>query len=225
MHKLAPQLDARLQTAADLVRPGQAVADIGCDHGKLTAVLAASGRYPKVIGADLRPGPLAKAQATLEKAGLTDKAELRLGDGLTVLQEGEVGTIVLAGVSAQTTIDILSATAWIRAAAGPRLVLIPATKHPVLRAWLYVNGFSIVRDIPVQAAGRWYAVMAAEYTGDHIAPEDITLESCVYGGTAGEPGGAEYGALELGKLKKLRLGLKPDDALAVKIDELAKQAQ
>ena len=54
---MLPTLDARLTAAAQLVRPGQPVADIGCDHGKLTAVLAASGRYPKVIGADLRPGP------------------------------------------------------------------------------------------------------------------------------------------------------------------------
>ena len=59
---MLPTLDARLAAAAELVRPGQPVADIGCDHGKLTAVLAASGRYPKVIGADLRPGPLSKAR-------------------------------------------------------------------------------------------------------------------------------------------------------------------
>ena len=50
---MLPTLDARLTAAAQLVRPGQPVADIGCDHGKLTAVLAASGKYPKVIGADL----------------------------------------------------------------------------------------------------------------------------------------------------------------------------
>ena len=82
---MLPTLDARLSAAAELVRPGQPVADIGCDHGKLTAVLAASGKYPKVIGADLRPGPLAKAAQTLEYAGCKDRAELRLGDGLSVL--------------------------------------------------------------------------------------------------------------------------------------------
>ena len=225
MHKLTPQLDARLQTAADLVRPGAAVADIGCDHGKLTAVLAAGGRCTKVIGADLRPGPLAKARATLEKAGLADAVELRLGDGLSVLAPGEVDTVVLAGVSAQTSIDILSAAPWIFDPAGPRLVLVPATKHPVLRAWLYRNGFALIRDIPVQAAGRWYAVMAAEYTGKKLRPEEITLESCVYGGTAKEPGGADYGALELGKLKKLRLGLAEDDPVAGMIDRLAAEAE
>ena len=104
---MLPTLDARLSAAAELVRPGEPVADIGCDHGKLTAVLAASGKYPKVIGADLRPGPLAKAEQTLEYAGCKDRAELRLGDGLSVLSPGEVSTIVLAGVSAQTTWEII----------------------------------------------------------------------------------------------------------------------
>ena len=103
---MLPTLDARLTAAAELVLPGRPVADIGCDHGKLTAVLAASGNYPKVIGADLRPGPLAKAKQTLEHAGCEDRAELRFGDGLSVLSAGEVGTIVLAGVSAQTTWEI-----------------------------------------------------------------------------------------------------------------------
>ena len=112
---MLPTLDARLTAAAELVRPGQPVADIGCDHGKLTAVLAASGRYPKVIGADLRPGPLAKAKQTLENAGCLDRAELRLGDGLSVLSAGEVGSIVLAGVSAQTTWEIIEKAPWVSA--------------------------------------------------------------------------------------------------------------
>ena len=50
-------LDARLAAAAELCRPGLPVADVGCDHGKLTAALACSGLYPRVIGTDLRPGP------------------------------------------------------------------------------------------------------------------------------------------------------------------------
>ena len=134
---MLPTLDARLSAAAELVRPGEPVADIGCDHGKLTAVLAASGRYPKVIGADLRPGPLAKAEQTLEYAGCKDRAELRLGDGLSVLSAGEVGSIVLAGVSAQTTWEIIEKAPWVSAVGGPRLVMVPATRHSELRRWLW----------------------------------------------------------------------------------------
>lgn len=211
-----PQLDARLATAASLVRPGLPAADIGCDHGKLAAHLAAAD-CPKVIGADLRPGPLAKARATLAQAGLLASVELRLGDGLSVLAPGEVATVVIAGVSAQTTIQMLEAAPWVQAPAGPRLVLVPATKHTVLRAWLYRHGFALVRDIPVQAAGRWYAVMAAEYTGETPA---LTLERCLYGETAREPGGAAYAALQLGRLRKARPGMQADSALAAAADRL-----
>ena len=160
---MLPTLDARLTAAAQLVRPGQPVADIGCDHGKLTAVLAASGRYPKVIGADLRPGPLAKAKQTLENAGCLDRAELRLGDGLSVLSAGEVGSIVLAGVSAQTTWEIIEKAPWVSAVGGPRLIMVPATRHSELRRWLWQHGFALVADRPVQAAGRWYADRAHLY--------------------------------------------------------------
>ena len=146
---MLPTLDARLTAAAQLVRPGQPVADIGCDHGKLTAVLAASGKYPKVIGADLRPGPLAKAEQTLEHAGCKDRAELRLGDGLSVLTENEVGSIVLAGVSAQTTWEILEKAPWVFTARGPRIIMIPATRHDALRRWLWEHGFSFAAGGPL----------------------------------------------------------------------------
>ena len=218
-------LDARLAAAAALVRPGESVADIGCDHGKLTAFLAASGRFPHVIGADLRPGPLAKAQKTLAQAGLLEKVELRLGDGLSVLAPDEVGTVVIAGVSARTTAEILSAAPWIFTCDGPRLVLVPATKHAYLRAWLLQNGFALIRDIPIQTAGRWYAVMAAEYTGERCRPEQLSLAACLYGKTDAEPGANAYQALQRAKLAKLRLGLSEDDPLARAIDALLAQAE
>ena len=53
----APHLDARLAAAAAYVRPGSAAADVGCDHGKLAAYLAASGRCPRVIASDVRAQP------------------------------------------------------------------------------------------------------------------------------------------------------------------------
>lgn len=217
-----PTLDSRLAAAAALVRPGQAVADIGCDHGKLTAVLAASGLYPKVIGADLRCGPLAKARKTLENAHCEGRAELRLGDGLSVLAPREVGTIVIAGVSAQTTWQILEKAPWVFERGGPRLVLVPATRHAALRGWLWANGFEIVTDRPVRAAGRWYAVMAAEYTGEK---REAGFAECFYGLTAAWPEGAEYAAHQRSKLPKLRRSLAGGSAAAKAIDEILGEVQ
>ena len=216
---MLPTLDARLSAAAELVRPGEPVADIGCDHGKLTAVLAASGRYPKVIGADLRPGPLSKARQTLEHANCQDRAELRLGDGLSVLSPGEVSTIVLAGVSAQTTWEIIEKAPWVSAPGGPRLVMVPATRHSDLRRWLWEHGFAFAADRPVQAAGRWYAVMAAEYTGQVKTP---TFQECLFGLTGQWPEGEGYAAWQKAKLPRLRLGVPDGTELAKEMDELIK---
>ncbi len=220
---MLPKLDARLALAASLVKDGQAVADIGCDHGKLAVNLAASGRFPKVIGADLREGPLAKAAQTLQDAHCEGLVELRLGDGLSVLQKGEVGTIIIAGVSAQTTIDILAAAAWVFEQDAPRLVLVPATKHGVLRAWLYARGFAIERDCPVQAAGRWYTVIAAQYAGTPRADDTITLKEKLYGEAAHEEGFADYAALMRAKLQKERRSLPEHDPRAKEIDALCNE--
>ena len=216
---MLPTLDARLTAAAELVRPGETVADIGCDHGKLTAVLAASGKYPKVIGADLRPGPLAKAKQTLEHTNCQDRAELRLGDGLSVLSAGEVGSIVLAGVSAQTTWEIVERAPWVSTVGGPRLVLVPATRHSDLRRWLWTHGFALLADRPVQAAGRWYAVMAAEYTGETHEP---TFTECLFGRTGEWPEGEGYAAWQKAKLPRFRLGVPDGTPLAEEIDAILK---
>ena len=217
---MLPTLDARLTAAAELVRPGQPVADIGCDHGKLTAVLAASGKYPKVIGADLRPGPLEKARVTCAPYG--DKVQLRLGSGLSVLAPGEAEDIIIAGMGAETIIEILEAAPWVFDARY-NLILVPATKHSILRRWLARRGFALRAETLCQAAGRWYAVMNARYTGEACEPDGLY---CLTGLTAGQPGCAEYYASQNAKLKKYQLGL-PDgaekDAVGKLIAELEKR--
>ena len=211
--RFAPRLDARLAAAAALVRPGGPAADIGCDHGKLTAHLALRGDICRVIGTDLRPGPLAAARATCEAAGCLDTVELRLGGGLAPLLPGEARDIVLAGMSAGTIQEILEAGPWVKRP-GLRLVLVPATRHGQLRAWLCHNGFALLEDCPAQANGRWYAVMAAEYTGIPTRPGPAF---CVLGRTVRHPGADGYRAQELRKLEKICKGLR-DEPLRQRLD-------
>lgn len=200
-----PQLDARLAAAYAFVRAGRVAADIGCDHGKLSAALAGSGRCPLVLACDLRPGPLEKARVTCAPYG--DKVQFRLGSGLAVLAPGEAEDIIIAGMGAETIIEILEAAPWVFDARY-NLVLVPATKHSILRRWLARHGFALRGETLCQAAGRWYAVMNAQYTGDAREPDGLY---CLTGLTQGQPGCADYYAVQNAKLKKYRLGL-PDGA-------------
>ncbi len=216
-----PQLDARLSAAFAYVRPGHAAADIGCDHGKLSAALAGSGRCPLVLACDLRPDPLNKARRRCAPYG--ERVQCRLGSGLSVVQPGEVDDIVIAGMGAETIMEILEAAPWVF---DPRynLVLVPATKHSILRRWLARRGFALVGETLCQAAGRWYAVMNARYAGTEHEPEGL---ECLCGKTEGQPGFGAYCAQQNIKLKKYRLGLTPGaeaDAVDGLIQELEKRS-
>lgn len=212
-------LDPRLLAAAEFVRPGSVAADIGCDHGKLSIYLAKSGRCPKVIAADLRPEPLARARVNLTNAHCEEQVELRLGDGLTVLQPGEAQDIIIAGMGAETIMQVVAAAPWVRQE-SVNLVLVPATKHSLLRKWLAENGFSLRGDRLVEAAGRLYAVMNVRYTGKAIQPDG---RWCVLGETGGELQ-KRYLAAQLGKIYKYRRGLK-DPAELDRLDRLIQELE
>ena len=147
--------------------------------------------------------------------------DLRLGDGLSVLAPGEAQAVVIAGVSAQTAIEMLTAAPWVKAE-KTQLVLIPATKAPVLRRWLWENGFWLNAERLVCAAHRWYAVMDAVYTGTVRQPTDA---ECLLGLTQDQPGAAEYRAQQLERLKKFRRGLDQDPEAARRADALLRQLE
>ncbi len=128
-----------------------------------------------------------------------------LGSGLAVLEPGEADDIIIAGMGAETIIEILEAAPWVFDARY-NLVLVPATKHSILRRWLARRGFALRAETLCQAAGRWYAVMNAQYTGAAREPDGLF---CLTGLTNGQPGCSEYYAVQNEKLKKYRLGL-PD---------------
>lgn len=216
--KRPPHLDARLTAALDYVRPGRTAADIGCDHGKLSAALAGSGRCPRVFACDLREGPLQKARVNC--APWADRIDFRLGSGLEVLAPGEADDIVIAGMGAETIMEILDAAPWVFDERY-NLVLIPATKHSLLRRWLARRGFELAGETLCIAAGRWYAVMNARYTGDRREPDGLW---CLCGKVAGQPGAETYRTQQCGKLKKYRLGL-PSGAEADGVDELIRQLE
>ena len=165
--------------------------------------------------------PLEKARRRCAPYG--DAVQCRLGNGLSVVHPGEAEDIIIAGMGAETVIEILEAAPWVFDARY-NLVLVPATKHSVLRRWLARRGFALLGETLCQAAGRWYAVMNARYAGTEHEPDGL---ECLCGKTEGQPGFPAYCTQQNIKLKKYRLGLAPGaeaDAVDALIEELEKRA-
>lgn len=90
-----------------------------------------------------------------------------------------------------------------------RFIFIPATKHPFLRRWLAQHGFALLDETPVLAAGRYYTVMHAAYTGGTETPDPLW---CVVGRAGRGPHAAGYLAREAMLLKKEARGAAPEES-------------
>lgn len=222
-----PSPGARLLKAIAMVRQGNVVADIGCDHGKLAVYLVLANIAKRVIAVDKRPLPLSKAKGLVRQTGCEKRVDCRLGDGLKPLQPGEATEIVIAGMSGETMVEILNAAPWIFDPAM-NFVFVPATRAEKLRAWLYKNGFAICQEEPVKENSHVYSVLQAVYTGEKIQHLQPLLCEIGLLKNSDLPEAKEYIKRRLHYLQNLLLGPLADaerEELLQLIDEVKKCLQ
>lgn len=159
------KLSNRLQYIADQIENGETMADIGTDHGFLPIYLLDRGICPRAILADISLGSLKKAEenctAYEKSAGRRLNWELRLGDGIDILEDGEVDVVVMAGIGGKLMCEILD---WNRAKSRSmkRYILQPRNHPGLVRKWLYQNGFSIVLEGLVREGKYICEILTAE---------------------------------------------------------------
>lgn len=185
-------LDSRLSLCAAFVRPGHRLADIGTDHAYLPAHLVGTGVCPSAIAADIRPGPLSRAAATVERTGLTGRIDLRLGDGLSPVRPEETDDIVIAGMGGETIAAILAAAPWTRNGRY-RLILQPMSRPEELRRFLLRSGCAIEAERIARDGDRLYTVLCAAFSPASAA-EQLARPDCFYRGgvDAADPDGRAY---------------------------------
>jgi len=159
------QLSRRLAAAAEYVREGSCVADVGCDHGKLSAFLLQSGKAPFVYAGDIRPLPLQKAELLLASLGLSEKSCCLCTSGLDGMPADKIDDVVIAGLGSDVMMSVISAAPWLKDE-KKRLVLVPASKHARLRRYLAAEGFATLAERAVCEMGHQYTVILAAYTGE-----------------------------------------------------------
>jgi len=154
-------LSPRLAAVASMVPPGRVAADIGTDHALLPIHLVREGICPRAVAVEKAPGPLETARRAVADSGLTDRIDVREGDGLAPLAPGEATVLILAGMGGSTMAGILEAGPLVVDRAE-RLVLQPMDAPAAVRRWLADHGWAPVEEQLVADAGRIYQVIAAE---------------------------------------------------------------
>ncbi|MBP1930545.1 tRNA (adenine(22)-N(1))-methyltransferase [Ammoniphilus resinae] len=155
-------ISERLKTIADYVKEGSIVADIGSDHAFLPTFLVQTGKVVRAIAGEVNEGPWKSAQNQVKAAGLSDKIDVRLGNGLAVLQDhDQVDTICIAGMGGTLISSILEEGKQSLQDVG-HLILQPNVAEKNVREWLYHNGWELKDETILEEDGIIYEILYAE---------------------------------------------------------------
>ncbi len=144
------------------------VADVGCDHGRLGAMLIRSGKARYVINVDNKPKPLENAIATAHRTNTAHRTFTVLNDGLRNLREKvpldpfAIGCVVIAGLGAGSIISILDAD---DATADGTVFVLQTQTHPQkLKSYLLQRRFAIMSESARAGNGRVSHFVVAKKT-------------------------------------------------------------
>lgn len=155
------KLSKRLTAAASLVNAGGVLADVGADRGELSYYLLTKAMVNRVILSDISKNSLQRAVDLFHPSPFWEKAEFRVGNGLSVLQPGEANSIVLAGMGGRTVTGILAAGA--KVALGAEALVIQAMGNSLqVRRWLQNNAMEITDEIIVWEDGHYYTIIKSQ---------------------------------------------------------------
>ena len=211
----------RLLACCAFVRPGDRIADVGCDHGYLSIHLLTNGIASSAIASDLREGPLQSARDNAAKFGVREKIEFCLSDGVQNIPR-DFNTMVCAGMGAHTMISILESAPWLRDSRY-RMILQCQIKTPMLRQYLSEQGWAIRQEAVLRDGKFLYTVM--EVIFDSQAPR-LTPGECYISPVLSGEDVAEYREWVLKDLKKIvtSRGEVAEPFMAAALHELKKEA-
>ena len=156
-------MNKRLQIISEYIS-NKGFVDVGTDHGYLPIHMAENGYKGKIFASDVNADPLNKAIRNAKEAGLSDKIDFFLCDGLEKCPRDEIDTIVVAGMGGDMIVKILDEGYWCMSS-DYKLILQPMSKQEILRYWLVYNDFEINHELQLEENGTIYQIIVATFGG------------------------------------------------------------
>ncbi len=151
-------LTPRLSAIVSQVEKVNTAVDVGCDHAQVGIYLAESGKVLNMTVSDINDGPIACAREAVHIAGLSDKITCVKTDGLNGIPPQDC--VIIAGMGGELIRDIIARAEWTKR--NCRLILQPMSMAPVLRKFLFENGYKILRETIVREGEKLYTVLTVE---------------------------------------------------------------
>ncbi len=151
------RLSKRLKAITEFISDNSNIIDIGCDHALLDIYIYQNYKNVKIIASDIHEGAIKMATRNLKRYELEDKIELRLGDGLSIVDKNEIDTIIISGMGYYSIEKILSDTEKLENV--EKIILQSNTDIVKLRKSIIKLGYKISREKLVKEKDIIYTVI------------------------------------------------------------------
>ncbi|MGN1208098.1 MAG: tRNA (adenine(22)-N(1))-methyltransferase [Christensenellales bacterium] len=163
-------LSTRLENIVKLCDNVSTIADIGCDHGYVSAELILSNKCDRVIATDISERSLNKAIRFCDSLNINNYISFRQGDGFGVIYKSDkVKQAVIAGMGGMEIIKILEN----KKINLTNFVLQPMRDVVKLRQYLIDNHYKILLDYLVFEDGIYYNIIKVTKGRNNLKPMEI----------------------------------------------------
>ncbi|MFC3039082.1 tRNA (adenine(22)-N(1))-methyltransferase [Virgibacillus xinjiangensis] len=174
------RLSDRLKVTASYLPEEALFADIGSDHAYLPCYVCQNDGHAKAIAGEVRKGPYESALSTVRQYGLSHAVEVRLGDGLQVLEPAEVNQVVIAGMGGSLIQSILQ-EGKDKLSSVERIIAQPNIDARNVRRWFSENGYTIIDEQILKENGHIYEVIVADKSADSLYGENDAEKQLLFG--------------------------------------------
>ncbi|MBO1003503.1 tRNA (adenine(22)-N(1))-methyltransferase [Pseudogracilibacillus auburnensis] len=156
------KLSKRLQTIASFISSNSLFADIGSDHAYLPCYVCLSDQTVQAIAGEVKEGPLKRAQETVEYYDLSERIDVRLGNGLQIINENDhVNEVVIAGMGGSLIANIME-EGKNKLSAVHKIIAQPNIHASSVRKTFLANNYSLINEIILMENNHIYEVLVAE---------------------------------------------------------------
>lgn len=161
-------MNQKLRAIASFIDQDDIVLDTCCDHAYLAIYLKKNELCQKVYASDINPNALNGAKKNILASQLD--IPTYLSDGFKNIDVKDINTAVIAGVGANTVIDIIR-----YAPEHIQKFIISSNNHlGMLRKSLYQKGLYIKKEIAVLDKHKYYVIMLV--TREYVKEDRISLK-------------------------------------------------
>jgi len=161
-------LTKRIERISSYIEDTEKVIDVGCDSCLLSILLAKRGIHS--VASDLRKNIIENAKEKIDK-NLQKYISFRVGDGVTLTEDENDYTLVLAGMGSYLMINIMKNTTK----TFLKIITISNNNHDILRKEFLTLGYIVDKEEIIKERNKFYNLIVFVKGRSIYSEEDLVI--------------------------------------------------